>query len=50
MMNKTAATIDGQLVALKSQLVPLQDSWQGGARDEYLNYQMMWNTAAEGLL
>jgi WXG100 family type VII secretion target len=48
-MNNTASTIDGQLNALKSQLVPLQDHWQGAAQQYYEELQAEWNVAADGL-
>jgi WXG100 family type VII secretion target len=49
MMNRTAATIEGQLITLRGQLVPLEDSWQGPAQDSWHGLQAQWNYAADGL-
>jgi len=49
-MASYAATIDGQLSALRTKLDPLKDHWQGPAQSYYEELQVEWNVAAEGLL
>lgn len=48
-INSYAATITGELAALRQQLAPLQDFWTGKAAALYESYQQEWNAAAIGL-
>jgi WXG100 family type VII secretion target len=48
-INGIAATIEGELTALKSLLQPLQDTWVGAAQSYYEGLQTEWNIAADGL-
>ncbi|MET7959773.1 WXG100 family type VII secretion target [Micromonospora zamorensis] len=48
-LNAKAAEIEGQLAALISKLLPLEDQWQGPAQSYYQGLQQEWNIAANGL-
>jgi uncharacterized protein YukE len=49
-LNRVAATIEGELIALKHQLQPIADTWTDGrAQHYYQGLQWEWNAAADGL-
>src|SRR5262249_28898257 len=45
-----ATQIEGELVALKNLLTPLQSTWTGVAQSNYQGLQAEWDIAADGLL
>jgi uncharacterized protein YukE len=48
-INDQAAVIVGELEALKSLLLPLQETWTGQAAADYELLQQEWNLGAQGL-
>ena len=48
-INGKSAQIVDQLEALKTQLLPIADTWQGSAKSYYEGLQGEWNLAADGL-
>jgi WXG100 family type VII secretion target len=48
-INGIASAIEGELIALKNLLTPLEDTWVGAAKTYYTGLQNEWNIAADGL-
>jgi WXG100 family type VII secretion target len=48
-INARAQQIADELAALKAQLAPLAETWDGSANQYYEGLQQEWNLAAEGL-
>ncbi|MFC0527168.1 WXG100 family type VII secretion target [Phytohabitans kaempferiae] len=48
-LKSTADELTDMLAALLARLVPLDESWQGDAKDEYQGFQAQWNAGARGL-
>jgi WXG100 family type VII secretion target len=48
-INARAQQIADELAALKAQLMPLAETWDGTANQYYEGLQQEWNIAAEGL-
>lgn len=44
-----SAELAGMLAALRTQLIPLEDTWKGSAKVEYAGHKLAWDTAANGL-
>jgi WXG100 family type VII secretion target len=45
-----ASQIGDELAALKSQLMPLREAWQGSANMSWQDLQTMWDNAANNLM
>ncbi|MER5455601.1 MULTISPECIES: WXG100 family type VII secretion target [unclassified Micromonospora] len=48
-LKSTADELVDMLATLKAKLVPLEESWVGEAREEYVGLQGQWNAGANGL-